>query len=164
MTDLSPQACSGCGNPAGDAGCQTQFEALLARDFSDLAYFQFHRLLVDTYSLQHPDRYCVSAKSLAAHLTGLCWALEHGGSTAVGSDHLRRWLDGRVRLKKPAIPVNRGEKTVQEVATAPDLETHETALVAWAKATWKAYSDLHPIARQWIAEATDVGQRNEARG
>ena len=60
-------------------------DKLLARDFSDVTYFRVHRLLVDTYCVQHPERYCVSFKSLAAHLVGLCWSLEHSGSRAVPS-------------------------------------------------------------------------------
>ena len=56
----------------GETGCQKIFEDLLARDFGNVLYFRSHRMLVDTYALQHPERYCVSAKSLAAHLTGLC--------------------------------------------------------------------------------------------
>jgi hypothetical protein len=74
----------------GTAACQAIFDELLARDFSDIAYFQVHRMMVDTYCLQHPDRYCVSAKSLAAHLTGLCRLIEHDGSRAVGSELVRR--------------------------------------------------------------------------
>jgi hypothetical protein len=76
--------CSGCGLmvPGGEPGCQALFAELLARSFSDLAYGRFHRILVDTYSLQHPERYCASARSPAAHLGGLCCGLEHGGHPA----------------------------------------------------------------------------------
>jgi hypothetical protein len=73
MFGLRPDCARGNGGLPGDHG-------LLARDFTDAAYFRVHRMIVDTYCLQHPDRYCVSAKSLAAHLTGLCWLIEHGGS------------------------------------------------------------------------------------
>lgn len=71
------ERCSGCGLVVrgGTAGCQAIMDDLLARDFSNVAYFRVHRMMVDTYCLQHPERYCVSAKSLAAHLTGLCWLI-----------------------------------------------------------------------------------------
>ena len=59
------------------ADCQEMFDHLLARSFSDLTYGRFHRIFVDLYSLQHPDKYCASAKSFAAHLTGLCCVMEH---------------------------------------------------------------------------------------
>ena len=67
----SGERCSGCGLvvPGGTAGCQAIMDEVLARDFSDVLYFRVHRMMVDTYSLQHPERYCASAKSLAAHLT-----------------------------------------------------------------------------------------------
>ena len=158
---MSDDRCTGCGHPAGDAGCRAEFEVLLARDFSDSAYFRLHRLMVDTYSLQHPDRHCVSAKSLAAHLTGLCWALEHGGATAVGDGDLGRWLDGPVELDKPPIPELRGERTIQTAMAAVGLEAYQAAVEGWARSTWEAYSALHPIARQWSTEAK--GSRRRTR-
>lgn len=63
----------------GTAACQGLFEQLLAREGEGLASYEAHRLAVDTYSLQHPERYCVSAKSMAAHLTACA-----GPSSAAG--------------------------------------------------------------------------------
>jgi hypothetical protein len=34
-------------------------DEVLALHFGNAAYFGVHRLFVDTYCLQHPDRYCV---------------------------------------------------------------------------------------------------------
>ncbi|MFQ5749526.1 MAG: DUF5946 family protein [Planctomycetota bacterium] len=129
--------CSGCGLavPGGTAGCQAIFEGLLERDFSDAAYFRVHRLMVDAYSLQHPERYCVSVKSLAAHLTGLCW------------------LDGASRLSKPEIPPVRGTLTIAEVRGAHGPEAHALAVERWARSVWEAWSDLHELARGWIGQA-----------
>jgi len=147
--------CSGCGLlvPGGTEGCQAVFERLLERDFSDVRYFRVHRLTVDAYSLQHPERYCASAKSLAAHLTGLCWWIEHGGSAATGSAKLRRWLDGPSRLFKPEIPAFRGGLTIAEVRAAQGPEAHARAVERWARSTWEAWSDLHALAREWIGQA-----------
>ena len=77
----SKPLCPSCGAPAVEefADCQEMFDHLLARSFSDLTYGRLHRLFVDLYSLQHPDKYCDSAKSFAAHLTGLCCVMEHSG-------------------------------------------------------------------------------------
>jgi uncharacterized protein DUF5946 len=143
------ERCAGCGLAVagGTAGCQALMDELLARDFSDVIYFRVHRLMVDVYSLQHPDRYCASAKSLAAHLTGLCWLLEHDGSRAVGSEPLRRWLDGSPRLEKPEIPAFRGALTLADVRAAADPE---------------AYAVLQPLARDWIRLAL-AGQRPPRR-
>ena len=147
--------CDGCGlaSSEGTAGCQAIFDALLARDFSDATYFRMHRMLVDTYSLQHPDRYCASAKSLAAHLTGLGALLERGGSRAVGVEALRRWLDGNTSVEKPRLPSFRGALTIADVHRAPDPQAYGEAVERWARSTWDAYAALHPQARSWIAEA-----------
>jgi hypothetical protein len=134
-------------------------DELLARDFSNVAYFRVHRLMVDTYALQHPERYCVSAKSLAAHLTGLCWALERDGSRAVGSEPLRRWLDGKTGLDKPEIPARRGARTIADVRDLDDPAAYARALDLWARATWEAYASLHPLAHSWIEAALAGGER-----
>jgi uncharacterized protein DUF5946 len=152
-TPAASESCEGCGSAAGAAGCQSTFDELLARDFSDATYFRVHRLLVDTYSLQHPDRYCASAKSLAAHLTGLCALLERGGDRALGVAALRAWLDGRPRIARPETPRFRGSLTVADVRHARDPDAYAAALERWAQSTWKAYSSLHRLARGWVAEA-----------
>ncbi len=147
--------CLGCGLlvRGGTSGCQAMMDELLARDFSDVTYFRYHRMFVDIYCLQHPDRYCISAKSLAAHLTGLCWFIDNDGSRAVGSESLRRWLNGTPPMEKPEIPSFRGERTIADVRDAPDSEAYGQAVELWARSTWKAYSILHSLARQWIQQA-----------
>ena len=109
------------------------------------------RLTVDVYCLQHPDRYCVSAKSLAAHLTGLCWTLAHDGDQR-GLGELQRWLNGRVELTKPPLPSGRGDLTIADLAAA-GREGYRATLDAWARSTWTAYEPLHGTAEAWIREA-----------
>jgi hypothetical protein len=161
---MTEERCAACGMPikGGETGCQKMFEDLLARDFGNVLYFRSHRMLVDTYALQHPERYCVSAKSLAAHLTGLCWLLERDGSRAVGGEALRRWLNGPSKMEKPAnLPDHRGDLTIASVVATHDPETHGRAVEAWARSTWQAYAPLHPLARRWIdaAVATERPKR-----
>jgi hypothetical protein len=148
-------ACAGCGLPieGGTAGCRAIFDALLARDFGEVAYFRLHRLLVDAYSLQHPEDYCASAKSFAAHATGLCWALERAGDRAVGSEALRRWLDGPAPVEKPTLPPSRGARTIADVRAAADVAAYEVALERWARSTWDAYTPLHALVRGWVERA-----------
>ena len=157
------ERCDGCGlrAPGGAAGCQALFEELLARDFGDARFFRVHRLLVDTYSLQHPDRYCASAKSMAAHLTGLCWLMERGGSAAVGHAPLRAWLDGTPALDRPDPPEFRGGATIADLCAATDAVEHARAVEAWARSTWEAYAPLHVQAREWIEQA--LSRPSEAR-
>jgi hypothetical protein len=103
-------------------------------------------------SSKHPERYCVSAKSLAAHLTGLCWALEYSGHLS-GLKALQRWLDGRARIDKPELPAFRGALTVADVIGATNPEERAAAIGRWARTTWEAYSDLQALARRWVEEA-----------
>lgn len=147
------EPCPGCGAAGGAAACRASFEAAIARDFADPDYFAVHRMLVDTYALQHPDDYCASAKSLAAHLTGLCLILEEGASAATGATFLRDWLDGTRALDKPALPTERGRTILADLAgiEAPSAWRH--AVRRWAESTWDSYADLQPLARRWAAEA-----------
>jgi uncharacterized protein DUF5946 len=158
------EPCSGCGFvvQGGTEGCQEIFERLGARDFGNAAYFRVHRLMVDTFSLQHPDRYCKSAKSFAAHFTGLCVILEKGASPAVGNERLRRWLDGKPKIAKPPPPAFRGKLTVGDVDDASDPDTYAADVARWARSTWEAYASLHPLAREWIASSArrPPGRRN----
>lgn len=160
-TTEAKKRCAGCGLvvPGGTEGCRLVFEGLLARDFGDVSYFRVHRMMVDTYCLQHPDDSCASAKSLAAHLTGLCWLLERGGSGAVGSEPLRRWLNGSPRLDRPDVPSFRGAITVEAARDAADAGAYAREVERWARSTWEAYADLHPLARAWIGQALESGWR-----
>jgi hypothetical protein len=152
----SDEACDECGWPAagGRAGCRARFDDYIARDFSDVLYFRTHRLFVDTYALQHPDQFCRSAKSLAAHLVGLGWILESGASPAIGPDALHRWLDGRTDLDKPALPVNHGAITIGDLSGEADPAAWADQVLHWAHSTWQAYAPLHAQAREWLARAS----------
>ena len=143
--------CSGCGREieGGTAGCRAEFDTLLARDFSDARFFSVHRLFVDTYSLQHPDEFCRSAKSLAAHLVGLMQIVEAGASPASGDAALRDWLDGSRALDKPPVPAERGAITLADVSQIDDPAAWREALRRWAESTWAAWAELHPLARLW---------------
>ena len=147
------RVCPSCGAVASEefSDCQSIFDHFLARSFSDLTYGRFHRLLVDLYSLQHPDRYCTSAKSFAAHLTGLCCVLEHGGDERVNSA-VQRWLSGNVDLTKPALPTERGSVTIDHFVDLGDGDV-PAKVDQWCEAVWEAYADHRELARGWITDA-----------
>jgi hypothetical protein len=148
------EQCSGCGIgvTGGTQGCQALFEQLTGRGFSEPAYGRVHRTVVDTYCLQHPEQYCASAKSLAAHLCGLGWTIEHGGHPS-GERAIRRWLNGAPPLEKPELPAKRGSITIRDVLEAPDAAAHAREVEQWARSAWEAYAALHRVARQWILQA-----------
>ena len=80
----------------------------------------------------------------------------------LGPAFQRRWLNSTPRMEKPEIPSFRGELTIADVRDAPDPEAYGQAVELWARSTWKAYSALHSLARQWIQQAL-AGQGRSRR-
>lgn len=158
------EPCSGCGLmvPEGTRGCRAMFDELTVRQwYAPLAY-PVRRMIVDTYAMQHPDEFCVSAKSLAAHLTGLCAALEHGDDPRL-LRVLLAWLETRPPLAKPALPGTRGPVTIVETFQASCAEEVRAAADRWARSVWQACAPLQPQARAWIAEARALPARPDRR-
>jgi len=154
--------CAGCGLLAagGVEGCQRLFDDESARAYRDPRFAARRRMIVDTYCLQHPDRYCVSAISLAAHLTGLGIAIERREQEDRLNAAVQRWLSGRPRLDKPALPTGRGSMTIADLRGATDVADHDRVAAHWAEEVWAAYQGLHRIARDWVRVATEpVGSR-----
>lgn len=151
------ERCPECGAAiaGGRAGCQRLFDEILAREFGDFRYARDHRLTVDAYSLQHPAEYMKSAKSYAAHLTGMCAALERGGSADVNRT-VQSWLSRPQTLQRPDNPGprQRGILTVAHVHCAVEPEEHLRRVREWAQSAWEAWRAHHHVARQWIEEAT----------
>ena len=136
-----PGRCGACGAEPVRAfeSCQAMWEELLARSFSQLAYARFHRLLVGLYSLQHPDTYCRSAKSYAAHITGLCVAQEHAGDDGINAA-VQHWLGGRRDdLIKPDVPRDRGDLDLTHVLGVEDRNEIAERVQEWADDVWAAY-------------------------
>ena len=160
-----PGACPSCGAvvAGGAAGCQTLADELLARDFSDALYFAVHRLSIDAYSVQHPERYCAGRHGLVAHLGGLCSILEGGASPAVGDPALQRWLSGGPQVEHPTPPAFRGAVTVLEAHHASDPASYAAAVRRWAESAWEAYAELQPLAREWVRRARET-PRSRRRG
>jgi uncharacterized protein DUF5946 len=156
-SETAPQCafvCSGCSLvvPGGTGGCRAMFDELTVRQWDRPVAYRIRRMMVDTYSVQHPDEFCASAKSLAAHLTGLCAALEHASHPTI-LRVLLRWLDSGPTLVKPAIPSARGAVTVAEIFGVTGGEALIPAADRWARAAWDAYAPLHALARHWVGEA-----------
>jgi len=109
-------------------------------------------LAFDAYCLQHPETYCRSAKSYAAHLTRLCCGLEYDGDPAVYAA-IQRWLNGAVPLEKPEVLARRGTLTVADVARARDGQEYIERVRAWAENVWAAYATQHDRAHTWLRAA-----------
>lgn len=182
MAPLMETPCSGCGLsvPDGIAGCRALFDRYIAQEWGNPISYRYHRMFVDTYCLQHPDQFCASAKSFAAHLTGLCAAFEHKSHPSV-LNAVNRWLSRNPPITKPELPAFRGALTIAVVHAAIQTALHASDLAAihshssrdlsappdarpgpfpiaqaidsWARSTWQAYSALHPQARLWITQS-----------
>lgn len=138
---------------ASEAECKAHFDETLVKEFSDYRYGRIHRLTVDTYSLQHADPYMISAKSFAAHLTGMCCAMEHEGDRDLLRT-LQGWLGGkRHDLEKPPLLEDVGELTIAHILDARDAAEHERLVREWASDVWNAYAVYHGLARDWIETA-----------
>ena len=143
--------CPECGAPVGGRdACQKLFDDLGLRAFSDSRYAAMRRLAVDCYACQH-DRYILSGRSLAAHLTGLAVAIEHDGAETL-NERVQGWLSRTRHIQKPVVPRARGTVTIADVAAAaPD--DYASAVRRWAASVWDAWRDHHGLAREWIASS-----------
>ena len=135
----------------GVDGCQALFDDESTREYGDVLFAVRRRLVVDTYCLQHPERYCVSAISFAAHLTGMWVGMEHRGREEELNGAMQRWLSRRPELEKPPLPIARGALTIADVRSATSLADHRAAVDDWAGGTWDAYAELHSLANEWVA-------------
>jgi hypothetical protein len=155
MTGADRGACASCGLivAGGTEGCQRLFESIGLREHEDLQFARYHRIVVDVYAMQHPDRYGRSAKSFAAHLTGLCaWIDDEAGAQAANAV-VQRWLSGPSPIEKPSLPTRYGAITIGDLVEAEDPLRYGEVLRRWARTTWDAYALLHGTAREWIATA-----------
>jgi len=151
---VSQTCCPECSRAiaGGLTACQAEFEALQGRELAEPPTYASHRLMVDAYSMQHPERYCRSARSYAAHLTGLLAVMEHAGRPEV-LRALQQWLSDGPTLEKPQLPATRGALTIASAFAAPDRLAMERAIRAWGESAWAAYAPWHALARQWAAAA-----------
>jgi Family of unknown function (DUF5946) len=155
------QACASCGLvvAGGTEGCQRLFDAIGLREYEDMRFARYHRIVVDVYALQHPDRYGRSAKSFAAHLTGLsAWVDDEAGADSANAA-VQRWLSGPSPIEKPTLPPSYGAVTIRELVDADDPGQYREALLKWARSTWDAYRSLHATARAWTAKSLAWGTR-----
>lgn len=153
--EVSHMVCS-CGLMSSKR-CQEIFETISIKEFSDFRYAKVHRLTVDTYALQHPHIYMISAKSFAAHLTGMCCAMEYDNDPDL-LRLLQQWLNGKKQLEKPQMLDNLGRLTISHVAHAKDASEHIKLVHEWAANVWSAYYVYHGLARDWIETAKDEQQ------
>jgi hypothetical protein len=152
--------CPECGlrSGAGELRCEEHRDVLLTRDFEQpVLFWRFHRMAVDAYCVQHSP-YIASAKSLAAHLCGLCIAIERGND-AEALSQLQRWLSTNPKIEKHALPMARGAVTIGSVYGIDDPVLFGKAVENWARNAWNAYRELQPLARTWLEMSMQQGMK-----
>ena len=158
--DVVISTCQDCGlhSQRGEPGCSELRDQLLAPDFErPVLYWRYHRLAVDAYCVQHAP-YVESAKSLAAHLCGLCIALEMDNDEEA-MRRVQQWLNMNPGLDKPPLPEDRGSLTIKHVHGLVDPVAYGAAVQEWAQSAWDAYRDLHLTAREWITRSRSAQRR-----
>lgn len=148
------EKCPACGASVagGRAGCQALWEELSVRTLTPHRDALLPEPAFDAYCLQHPDRYCASAKSYAAHLTRLCCGLEHRSDPGMLTA-IQQWLNGTVLLDKPATLASFGKITIADVYQAPAASGRAHIAQAWIEGVWEAYSPQQALARAWLQQA-----------
>ena len=150
------RTCTECGAEItdDDSSCQQLFEEVIAREFSDYTYAAAHRLTVDVYALQHPAKYMKSAKSFAAHLTGIYAALELDNK-ALTDQKIQQWLNKPVKFLRPEPPPpgKRGQLNITHIHAVKSGKEHRDRVREWAESTWSAWQNYQHLAKSWVDEA-----------
>ncbi|HEU5219834.1 MAG TPA: DUF5946 family protein, partial [Gemmatimonadales bacterium] len=133
---------------SGRAGCDTAFHELGARAIADAGFAYRRRAVVDAYCLQHPG-YLKSLKSFAAHLCGLCAAVERRDDPRA---ERAIWSDLRLppNAEKPEHLPRVWSLTVATLHRAETAPAFHAAADAWIADVWAAWSAQHGLARQWL--------------
>ena len=132
-------------------GCWAAFGEVLAKEYSDQAYFKIHRLTVDLYAIQHPGKKDSrqAIQSVGFHLIRLYLFLEkdlqpeHANAVmvkAAKSKHLFTYLEP---------PQIENKITVADVAKAQTPEEHITLVKAWAENIWETWAQHHDTIKKW---------------
>jgi hypothetical protein len=132
--------------------CWQLYCRLSADPFARREGTRLRRLVVDTYSAQHPGvEHRRATQSVAVHLMGLCVLLERDGQTrrlspVLGRMPARKTMD----LHWLAPPDFKRCLTAADVLAAGPGDDYATTAEAWAKSVWAAWRPHHDTVRGWL--------------
>lgn len=159
-----PQStCPGCGLSAPETGgepaqehrasaaCYRLYGELLARDYSDPAYYRVaHQLVVDAYAAQHAGGISRrEVQTVALCLMTLCLFVEDGVPAAEGPRLHQLMASRRPDFRWLEPPPQRSLLTVADVLAARGVDEHEQLVRRWASQVWQAWSRHHDTIRKW---------------
>lgn len=159
---LAGRTCCECGAVVPDEfeSCDALFGSILLplseRGQRSPDAFRLARLLVDAFGMQHQERSGKSAKSYAAHLTGLACGVEYNCAQWLYAD-LQSWLSRpttAIALQRPPSLAFRGQLTIRFVFDALDERELDRRIPVWAADVWAAYATQQDLVRRWIRQAT----------
>lgn len=163
------QPCPGCGIvlPSVDGPthrymlsspeCWAVYGEVLAREYSNLAYWRSHRVTVDCYAAQHPGEPSPqSINSVCLHLMRLCATVEQELEADAAVGLMKRIAANKRDLVWLDPPPDLGAASILDVAGAATAAEHEQAVMAWARSLWTAWSPHHAQVRSWL-EAFSAG-------
>lgn len=133
----------------GLEGCQAIFYQVVLNADMPLTS-GMGRGIFDTYCLQHPELYCKSAKSYAAHLALLyCWIAYPNNQEVL--EAIRRGLNGPFRAEKAFLPEvgKRGTLTILHLKRSQSTNDIETRATQWIDNVWSAYAEVHTQAKDY---------------
>jgi hypothetical protein len=141
-------------------GCWAVYGEVLAREYSNVAFSQTHRMTVDAYAAQHPGHPSPqSIQSVAGHLIRLCLLLEHGLEIERANAAMLKAIESKKKFVWLTPPPSRGALTVLYVHPASSVEDHVQRVRAWAGSVWAAWAPHHDQIRQWLPVEFDSRKR-----
>ena len=133
--------------------CWSRYGEILARDYSDAAYWQSHRLLTDAYCGQHTigtDRR--ARQSLYIHLAALILHFDCGVGQAGIVDFLRRAAKSGHDFPALEMPQASLSVGLEAVHAAPDAAAHAAEVDRYARSVLDAWQPHHGAFRALIEE------------
>lgn len=138
---------------ASSPGCWAAFGQVIAREYSDPALADVHRLSVDAYAAQHPGMPSPqSMKSVGIHLIRLCLTVERGFDVREANRVMVAISKVKHRFGWLSPPASLGDVTVADVVGVPSAEAHRAAVHGWARSVWEAWAEHHETVRGWASD------------
>ncbi|NGX26503.1 MAG: hypothetical protein K940chlam6_00426 [Chlamydiae bacterium] len=150
------------------AGCWQAFNELLAHERMMWGYPDVHRLIVDAYSIQHPQNQELQKKlgisqrfidasiqSVAVHLIALYFALTEKKKLNEISKLMDRILSKGAIFQALIPPKQLGKITIAYAPKGDSIEEYRDFAWKWAREAWTAWSQYHGQVEQWIDQYLD---------
>lgn len=136
------------------AGCWSAYGEILAREYSNPADFEAHRLTVDAYAAQHPGHPSPqSIKSVGYHLVRLCLLLERGVKLERANEAMLTITTTKEQFTWLVPPPSLGSITVAEVHETETIEQHNRMVQVWAESVWSAWQSHHNVIYDWLPKS-----------